>query len=198
MNLKLEQPQQPQLDDRDQRLLLSGVTWEQYETLRATLDNIAGLRMTYLEGQLELFMPSAAHENIKTTIARILELYAIVQNIRLYGFGSTTYRKQAAERGLEPDECYYLEVQKEFPDIAIEVNITSGSLNKLAVYQGLGVPEVWIWQNGQLLIYRLRDQRYEQIPASEFLPALDLELVNRCVALPDQHDAVMAFRDALL
>jgi Uma2 family endonuclease len=59
----------------EQRLTLYKVTWEQYETLRDTLDNFPGLRMTYLEGTLELFMPSSKHENIKKTIARLIELY---------------------------------------------------------------------------------------------------------------------------
>jgi Uma2 family endonuclease len=183
---------------KEQRFLLSGVTWEQYETLRSTLDEShPGLRMFYLEGTLELFMPSEEHEGLSTLIGRMLELYALEANIRLYGYGSTTYRKQARQRGLEPDECYYVGTKREFPDIAIEVIITSGLLDKLEIYRGLGVGEVWVWQEGQLLIYRLRDDQYEQIPRSEFLPELDLALLIRCAEIPDQHDAVIAFRDAL-
>lgn len=49
--------------------------------------------MTYLERTLELFMPSAKHENIKKTIARLIETYSLETNTRLYGYGSTTYRK---------------------------------------------------------------------------------------------------------
>lgn len=193
MNLKLDAIAQPR---QDQHFLLSDVTWEQYDVLRSTLDS-PGLRMTYLEGMLELFMPSEEHEAIKKTIARILELYALEANIRLYGFGSATYRKQAKERGLEPDECYYLDTKKEFPDIAIEVIITSGLIDKLAVYEGLSVPEVWVWQHDQLLLYHLRQTGYEQICISEFLPNLDLELLCRCIRMNDQHDAVVAFRTEL-
>ncbi|MEX0270855.1 Uma2 family endonuclease [Leptolyngbyaceae cyanobacterium UHCC 1019] len=199
MNLKLEAAapillEEPLLDD--QRFLLAGITWEQYETLRDLLDQ-SGLRMTYLEGWLELFMPSEKHERIKKTIARLLEQYAISQNIRLYGYGSSTYRKQAKQRGLEPDECYYLNTKKEVPDIALEVVVTSGLVDKLAVYQGLGVTEVWIWRNDQLEIHHLRQSGYEQLSTSELLPDLDLALLTRCVAIADQHDAVTAFRDTL-
>ncbi len=198
MNLKLETAAPIDLEKLadDQRFLLSGITWEQYETLRDLLDQ-PGLRMTYLEGWLELFMPSEKHENIKTTLARLLEQYAIEKNIRLYGYGSSTYRKQAQQRGLEPDECYYLDTKKEVPDIAIEVVVTSGLIDKLAVYQGLGVAEVWIWQDDQLEIHHLRQSGYEQLSTSELLPNLDLALLTRCVAIADQHDAVIAFRDAL-
>ena len=183
---------------KEQRFLLSGVTWEQYETLRSTLDEShSGLRMFYLEGMLELFMPSRDHELNKTTFGRLLEYFGLEKNIRLYGYGSTTYRNRAKERGLEPDESYAVGTQKEIPDIAIEVIITSGLLDKLEIYRGLGVGEVWVWQEGQLLIYRLRDDQYEQIPRSEFLPELDLALLIECAAIPDQHDAVTAFRDAL-
>jgi hypothetical protein len=42
----------------DQRLMLYGVTWEQYQALRTALDDKPGLRMTYLVGVLELMKPA--------------------------------------------------------------------------------------------------------------------------------------------
>jgi Uma2 family endonuclease len=141
MNLNLiEQPDTQTAEE--QRLILNSVTWEQYETLRATLDDIPGLRMTYLEGRLEIMTPSPEHEVDKTAIARLIEIYALEMDIDLTGYGSTTFRKQARERGLEPDECYCFGQLKEVPDIAIEVVIKSGGIDKLSVYQGLEVPEV--------------------------------------------------------
>lgn len=181
----------------EQRLTLSGVTWEQYETLRSTLDDFPGLRMTYLEGTLEIFMPSPKHERIKTTIARLIELYSIDKNTRVYGCGSTTYRKKAKERGLEPDESYCVGEVKEFPDFAIEVIITSGSIDKLDVYQGLGIPEVWFWEDDKVSLYLLREEKYELINRSTFLPDLDIDLLVRCANIPDQYDAVVEFRKAL-
>lgn len=181
----------------DQRLTLYGVSWEQYEILRETLDDFPGLRMTYLEGTLELFMPSPKHERIKTTIGRLIELYSIEKNTRLYGCGSTTYRKKAKERGLEPDESYCLGEVKDFPDFAIEVIITSGSIDKLEVYKGLGVPEVWFWEDDRLFLYDLRGEKYEPINRSKFLPELDIDLLVRCANIPDQFDAVLEFRSAI-
>lgn len=188
--------------DQDRHFTLYGVSWQQYETLRDTFENYAGLRLTYLEGTLEFFMPSRKHESLKTLLARLLELYALETNTRIYGFGSETYRKQATERGLEPDECYCVGVVKELPDIAIEINLTSGSIDKLEVYKGLGIPEVWIWQDSQLLLYHLHflpdgSTEYQIIPKSKFLPHLDLDLLVRCANIPDQHDAVVEFRRCL-
>ncbi len=181
----------------EQRLILSGVSWQQYETLRLTLDNFPGLRMTYLEGMLEIMTPSPEHEMSKTVIARLVERYADEMEINLNGLGSTTFRKQAKARGLEPDECYCVGEVKEIPDIAIEVTISSGGIDKLAVYQGLGVPEVWFWQGGKFSLYRLREQGYEVIAKSEFIPELDLSLLARYVRPSDQFQAVKDFLNAV-
>ncbi|MEI6441891.1 MAG: Uma2 family endonuclease [Nostocales cyanobacterium ELA583] len=189
----------PQLDDsiEEQRIIINNVTWQQYETLRATLDDIPGLRMTYLEGTLELMNPSKKHELDKKTIARLVEIYVLEMDIDLTGYGSTTFRKQIKARGLEPDECYCFGQIKEVPDIAIEVVLSSGGIDKLSVYQGLAIPEVWFWQNNQFAVYHLRQEGYELINRSEFLPELDLTILAQYVQLPHQSQAVKAYRDSL-
>lgn len=181
----------------EQQLILSGVSWEQYETLRLTLDDFPGLRMTYIEGMLEIMTPSPEHEMSKKTIARLIERYADEMEINLNGLGSTTFRKKAKERGLEPDECYCIGEVKEIPDIAIEVVISSGGINKLAVYQGLEVPEVWFWKGSKFSLYRLREQGYEAIAKSEFLPELDLSLLANYVRPSEQPQAVKEFINAV-
>ena len=141
--------------DVDQRIVLRGVTWEQYEALLALFgDDPPGIRMAYLEGALEIMSPSRKHETIKKMVARLVELYALERGISLNGLGSTTFRRAAQERGVEPDECYCVGEDKEFPDIAFEVVLTSGGVNRLAIYAGLGVAEVWLWRTGAFEIYR--------------------------------------------
>ncbi|WP_448598414.1 Uma2 family endonuclease [Thermoleptolyngbya sp.] len=147
---------QPAVNAEEQRVLLSGVTWQQYENLLATLDDYPGLRLIYLEGALEIFRPSAEHELIQKGLARLIERYAEAVELPLHGYGSTTFRQEATARGLEPDECYCIDTLKPLPDFAIEVSLSSGGVDKLAVYQGLGVPEVLIWQAGDLTLYDLR------------------------------------------
>ena len=108
--------------------------------LREALDT-PGLRMTYLDGALELMSPSLTHELNKTTIARLIELYAFVRDLPLVGYGSTTFRREAKERGAEPDECYCVGRRIEegqFPDIVLEVIHTAPLLDKLEVHRGWG------------------------------------------------------------
>lgn len=181
----------------EQRFVLHGVSWHTYVRLRDELDT-PGLRMTYCEGTLELTRPSIEHEATKTCIARLIELFALERDVPLYGYGSATFRREAKARGLEPDECYCVGgTLKEFPDVAIEVVLTSGGIDKLAVYSGLGVREVWFWENDAFHIHALRGEEYEPIAASELIPDLDLAELARFVRWPDQHEAVKAFRSWL-
>jgi Uma2 family endonuclease len=181
----------------EQRLILSGVTWEQYEALGTIFAERSGLRMTYLEGELELMTQSAGHEGTKTTLARLLEIYALERDVTLNGYGSTTFEKRARERGLEPDECYCIGTLKEVPDIAIEIIFSHGGIDKLEVYRGLGVPEVWLWQHEKLTVYQLVGDGYRSAARSRFLPDLDLEQMLSFVRPDDQTAAVRAYRDAL-
>jgi Uma2 family endonuclease len=189
--------EQTELPQPEEKITLYGVTWEQYDTLVSMfMDRFPGLRMTYLEGTLEIMGTSSEHERLKTIIARLLEMYAVEKRITLNGYGNTTFRKEAKQRGLEPDECYCLGELGELPDIAIEIAITSGSIDKLSVYQGLGVREVWFWKNNQFLLYRLEEE-YRKVDRSEFLPDLDLLLLSQFVNYDNQTEAVIAYRDAL-
>lgn len=181
----------------EQRVLLFGVPWEAYVTFRDAVDT-PGVRMTYIEGLLEIMTPLPAHDYAKTTIARLVEMFAIERDIPLYGYGSTTFRSAAKARGLEPDECYCLaHTLKDVPDIAIEVVLTSGGVAKLPVYEGLGVREVWFWEKDAFHLHALGVSGYEPIRSSELVPDLDLEVLASFARLPDQHEAVKAYRDWL-
>jgi Uma2 family endonuclease len=165
--------------------------------LAALGDDFPNLRLSYLEGILEIMTTSPEHEELKKVIGMLLEAYFQETRTRFHALGSATFRKAMKLRGLEPDECYCLGQKKEIPDLAIEILITSGIVNKLDIYQGLGVTEVWQWQDGQFLIHHLRPTGYEQITHSELLPNLDPQQLASYVNPTDQFDAVMAFRDKI-
>ena len=177
-------------------MLLSNVPWATYVMLRDTLDG-PGVRMTYLRGSLEIMSPSRSHEVGKKQIARLLELYCLERDIPLYGYGSTTFRKEEAERGLEPDECYSRGAERLVPDIALEVVVTAPAIDKLEVYRGLGVREVWMFRNGAFQLFCLRGERYQPLDRSEVFPEIDLERLAHFAMEPDQHAALRAFREEL-
>jgi Uma2 family endonuclease len=184
----------------DQRVCLHGVSWEGYESFLALRGEQSGTRVTYLDGELELMSPSINHEIFKKTLARLLEAYAEERGIELNGYGSWTVKSAKDQLGVEADECYVVglrDAEPTIPDIAIEVVWTSGGIDKLAVYRGLRVPEVWFWQKGALRFFLFKEDVYLSATRSRLLPDLDPALIARCMGESSQTQAVRALRAAL-
>ncbi|MEG4110057.1 Uma2 family endonuclease [Microcoleus sp. S13_C5] len=182
----------------EQRLLLPGYyTWEQFEDLESLMADSPGLRITYLDGWIEFMTLGEAHETISCILNFLLQLYFCEMGIEYIPVGSATRRNRARDVSFEPDESYYIGSRKEHPDLAVEVTITSGSTNKLAKYLRLRIAEVWFWENNRLAVYRLREDDYEQVSRSEFLPELDLELLVRCVLMPSRIEARTEFLNGI-
>ncbi len=194
----IERPR-PTLEDADQHVILYGMTWKDYETLLAMRGDRAGVRLFYLNGAIELMSPTRSHEGIKTTLARLLYAYCEERNIEISGYGSWTLRSAPQQRGAEPDECYMVgSIDKDAPDIAIEVLWSHGGLDKLEIYRGLGVSEVWVWdRDAGLRAFALRDGGYEQAKGSRFFPELDLTWLASFLEQPTQTQAVRALRAAM-
>ena len=185
----------------EKRFVLRNVPWHLYVSLHDSLELAgSGARMTYLEGTLELMSPSETHEDYKTILARLLEAYAEESDVDLNGRGSTTFREEAKERGLEPDECYSIGPFTGRPDLAIEVQLSQPLLDKLKVYEGLGIREVWVWQRTHLVIHALAGSGngYDAVERSVALPHLDVALLASFVRLGEsQTKLVKAYRAAL-
>jgi len=185
---------------------IDGVSWEQYDALLAGLGDRAGYRIRYVDGVLTIVAPSRHHESGKTRIGTLLEIYFLEMDIEYFPMGSTTLRLAAQGSGIEPDESYCLGAEREFPDLAIEVVVTSGGVNSLAIYHRLGVREVWFWQHERFTIYHLREAvprqwvqtyGYEGLPHSVLLPELDLELLAAGVRQANPLAAAREFRQQL-
>ncbi len=182
----------------EQRVRLEGVSWQQYEALLSTLgEDFPALRMSYLRGTLEIMTNSPLHEKLKTLIGMLIEAYLQETRTWFSAIGSATFRAMSQQRGLEPDECYCLGEDKEFPDLAIEIVLSSGVVDKLAIYEGLGVSEIWVWEAQKFTLYHLRPDGYEQITTSELLPDCDINLLAQYVQPQDQFNAVMSYRDQI-
>jgi Uma2 family endonuclease len=181
----------------DQRIALYGIDWSQYESMLVIRGDRAAVRMTYLEGTLELMTPAVEHEKIKKCMARLIEAYAEEHDLDLNGHGAWSLRSERNQCGTEPDECYVLGPSKAVPDLVVDVAWTEGGLDKLAVYQRMGIPEAWVWTREGIEIHRLRSGGYVQVGRSEVLPKIDLGLLARCIQPDAQTRAVRNFREAL-
>jgi Uma2 family endonuclease len=177
-------------------LMLAGITWTQFEAIEAAFAEIAGVRFVYLDGILQIMTLSPEHEDTKGTIRALLEAYLREKNIRFYIRGSATLGSKDLGARKEPDESYNIGTKKAIPDLVIEVVYTSGGIDKLKLYQRIGIPEVWFWEDGILTIYHLGEE-YEKLNQSQLLPELDLTLMTKYIVYYDQYDAVTEFVQSL-
>ncbi|BAY16654.1 hypothetical protein NIES21_24840 [Anabaenopsis circularis NIES-21] len=185
-SLVLEQPSNAETS----YVLLYNVSWEKLEQLDVALTGTSA-RLTYLDGLLEIMSPlSDDHEDNKKTLAMLLEVYMRMKNIRFYGRGSATIGNKEDNTRREPDESYNLGTKKPIPDLILEITVTSGGINKLKIYQRLGVPEVWFWEDGLLSLYCLQGDSYIKATKSNLLPDLNLDLLAKYARMTDQYDAV--------
>jgi Uma2 family endonuclease len=183
--------------DPDQRVILGGIDWWQFEAFLAIRGDSPGVRVTYLEGQLEIMSPSQSHEMLAKLIARLLETYAVEKGFVFEGYKSMTMRSAPKLRGIEPGECYAVGAAKESPDLAVEVIWTHGGLDKLDVYRGLGVKEVWIWKKEELKAYELRGDAYAEITGSVVIPGLSPSFIAGFLDCETQTEAVRKMLAAL-
>ena len=192
---------QPHLHEKsgseEKFITLHAVSWERFKHLEQILGNLSAVRLSYAEGVLEIVSPvSSYHEEIKGTLALLLETYLREKYIRFYRRGSFTQLVEGHSSG-EPDESYCIGSNKEVPDIVVEVVITSGSLDKRLIYLPKRIPEVWFWQKKKITIYRLEGEgeqaHYQAMESSLLLPDLDIAMLERYVTQPDQYDAVQGF-----
>jgi Uma2 family endonuclease len=180
----------PTTDERP--VLLKDISWEAYEALLKSWER-RRVRLTYDHGALEIMSPSRRHGKFGSLIGQFIELYTLHRNIPRQSGGSITFREEAKERGLEPDECYWIQNEEAMrgvadfdferhpaPDLAVEIDITSSSLNRMSIYADLGVPEIWRFDGRALTIHLLGpDGKYPVAEISAALPGLPPSVVLR-------------------
>ena len=194
-------------------IVLKGITWGVYQSMRAQLDAVKQrMYLTYDRGALEIMAPSPFHERYKGLIGRFLEIMSLELNIPIASFGSSTFARQDIERGLEPDECYYVRHEPLMgarfdvdlktdppPDLAIEMDYSPHAIDRESVYAALGVPEIWQYDGERLIgLAKGQDARYRPIESSVAFPFLrlaDVERFLRDARGASEDTVVRAFRD---
>ena len=172
-------------DRTSNQILLPSIRWETYRAIADDLEAHPSKRLTYDNGILEIRMPSDLHENYKKLLGRIVEALTESLEMEIRSLGSMTCDRQDLARGIEPDQCYYIQNEEQVwgkdkidllidppPDLAIEIDITSSSLNRFAIYAKLGVPEVWRYDGQAITIHQLVGDLYSLSDRSMAFPIL--------------------------
>ena len=185
------------LERLDEPILIDGLTWREFKVVEQLLDS-PGIRLSFLDGVLEIRrMPGEKHETIKERIGSLLDLYLLQVGIDYQPTGSMTLESPSRLVKREPDKSYKLGPNRERPDLAVEVVVTSGGINKLEAYKRLQIPEVWFWENGRLRLYALSEDGYAEVDRSCVLPDLDVVLLGRCINMENHLQAMREFRQAI-
>lgn len=185
----------------EQPITIEGLTWREFKATAQLIDR-PGVRLSFLNGVLEIRrMPSEQHETVKERIGTLLDLYLLQLGIDYTPTGSMTLESEEGLVKREADKSYRFGPGQANPDIAIEVVVTSGGLNKLEAYKRLKISEVWFWQSGNLSIHHLRmgedEFDCEEISVSEELPGLDIPVLLECINMPVHIEAVRTFQQKI-
>jgi len=148
-------------------------------------------RMAYELGLLELRMPLLKHEAPKRLLENFIETVADELEMEILAAGVLTLEREDLNRAIEPDSCFYLQNERRVrgkesiklldappPDLAIESGYTSSSVNKWSIYACLGIPELWQYHNGKLLVYQLVRDSYHLCDSSLAFPCLPVAEIS--------------------
>lgn len=180
-------------ETRSDRVVLRDISWSTYQALVVELESQSGKHLTYDRGTLEISMPLPPHERFKGWLRRIIEIATEELEIEICSLGSCTWSRKDLQKGLEADECYYIQNESRIrgkmqiidltvdppPDLAIEIDISSPSLPRLPIYAALGVPEIWQCNGKQIKLLQLVQGRYVERSQSLALPSLKSEDIDR-------------------
>jgi Uma2 family endonuclease len=177
--------------ESSEHIVLYDVSWEAYERILEAMGE-RRFRHSYDHGVFEIISPSKHHERAKWFLGRLIECLALEWDIEIDGIGSTTLKKELHLKGLEPDECFYIEHAAQSqehpdydpdrdppPDLAVEVDVTHSSVGRMPIYASIGVPEVWRYAAEKLTFYRLSpDGEYAAVDQSDALNRLPAQVVE--------------------
>ncbi|MEO1132208.1 MAG: Uma2 family endonuclease [Cyanobacteria bacterium J06639_1] len=158
-----------------------GWSWAEYELFLAQMGDRAGFRAAFDRGVLEIVSPSINHEEVKRLLGRLVELLAEAENRPYRVLGSATWKKRSAERGIEHDDCFYIQNERLVrgkqiidldageppPDLAIEIDVYSSSKQRDDIFATMGVPEIWRFRQNSVFVLKLESDEY--VPSEQSL-----------------------------
>ncbi|QLE56925.1 Uma2 family endonuclease [Nostoc sp. TCL26-01] len=173
---------------RADRVILYNISWQQLENLLVDLGENRAARIAYDDGTLEIMTPLPEHEYYKELMGDIIKDTAEVLELDYECYGSTTWKRELQKAGIESDNCFYFQNealirgklkfdlnQDPPPDLALEIDVTSKSLDRFPIYARLGIPEIWCYDAGEIKIYQLQGKEYIQQEKSLVFPHLNIQ-----------------------
>jgi Uma2 family endonuclease len=168
--------------------LRQNISWQEFEEILAELGDNRSSRVAYDRGTLEIMTPLPEHEGYKEIIGDLIKDLADELELNYESFGSTTWKKEVTLAGSEPDNCFYFQNERAVrgrldinlaqdppPDLVLEIDITSKSLDRLPIYARLGVPEIWRYDRSILKIYQLQAGQYQETDFSLAFPSIPVK-----------------------
>jgi Uma2 family endonuclease len=168
-------------------------SWADYCQLRDSRGDGSIPRLKYHHGEILLMSPLPRHGREANILADIVKVLLESQGRNYEAFAPITMDLPEVS-GIEPDYCFYIDnwqaavgkdridwQQEPAPDLAIEIDVTSYTC--AADFLPYRVPEVWLYKQEKLTIYRLTGDRYETSPTSLYFADIDLpEIIASCFA----------------
>ena len=178
----------------EQRTVLHNISWETFETLLKETGEDRGSRFAYDGSTLEIMTPLFEHENPKCNFHNFIIALAEELNIEIKSAGSTTLKRKIVRKGIEPDNCYYIQNElavrgietldlrnSPSPDLAIEIDITNTSVDKFDIYSALGVGELWRYDGNNLKFYQLVEGEYAECEFSIAFALVSVKDISRFI-----------------
>ena len=192
----------------EERFLLTDISWDFYRRFCEELDG-RRVRLTYDRGKLEIMITKRPHEFYKTLLAKLVEQLVLELNLPVSSGGSMTFQREDLQRGIEPDECWWLAHEAQIrglreldlgrdppPDLAVEVEITSSLLDRVSVYAAMRVPEIWRFDGSNLRFCVLQeDGAYRDEERSAAFPFLKPEHLMPYLQIDDAKDETTRIRE---
>ncbi|MEL7035424.1 MAG: Uma2 family endonuclease [Cyanobacteria bacterium J06592_8] len=167
------------------KVCLTEVSWLEFEKILEELGEHRSSRLAYSNGVLEIMVPFPEHEGGKEIVSDLIKALLEELDIEFYPLGSTTFKNELMQQGIEPDNCFYIENEAIVrgkdrldltidppPDLALEIDVTSRTHPN--IYSALGVPELWRFEKGKLYINILEEGKYTRSEFSPHFPNLPL------------------------
>ncbi|WP_416667253.1 Uma2 family endonuclease [Egbenema bharatensis] len=199
----------------EQRVVLSNVSWTQFEELLQELGIERQARLTYRRGQLELMTPIPEHDRCHKLLESFIMVLVDEFSLPVTEVAPVLLTHVEMGYASEPDACYYfreepaLKNQTEIdltrlpaPDLVVEVALTKSNIEKLPIYAALGIPEVWRYittagekvLEGKLLIYQLQDGQYQQTPTSRQFSSVNHDRITLFIEHSDSMSLATAIK----